>query len=500
MRHPVTGATMHIDLLRVRLDVKIQATVVLELTGIEDARASRRAACSSSRCASSTSKRCRTTSRTSLTHDVSEMAIGDTLTVEALTVPSALTLLDEPETVVATLSPPRLQVESDDEIESETEVVGEGADAAGEAAERLQLRLRVGPRATPGSPRRPRRLADRRAGQPGRRVRADPAQRRVHDRRAADRALAAVQAQDQVQRSAQRGADRHARGRHARPRRGADAADLHERRRTQRRSGSRRARHRALDHVLVLHDEIDIPFGEIRVRLGGGLAGHNGLKSIRDGLGSTEFGRVRVGVDRPPTTDPDRVAAYVLGRFAEPKADVEALVARGRRRGRAGAAGRLSITARVPRVKEGPLMLNALLAHAYDDPQTEALAAAGGDAFVSLSLRPYLIAALLARDPDRPAIVVAGDDRAARDLAAGLRTWLAPRSVRYYPSRGVTYESHLTPPPHLVGLRIAALDSLVDPGRARTARRSWSSRRSRCRRRCPTGRCARTGSCCAPAT
>ena len=83
-----------------------------------------------------------------------------------------------------------------------------------------------------------------------------------------------------------------------------------------------------LDHVLVLHDEIDIPFGEIRVRLGGGLAGHNGLKSIRQGLGSTEFGRVRVGVDRPPTTDPELVAAYVLGRFSEPKADVEALVAR----------------------------------------------------------------------------------------------------------------------------------------------------------------------------
>jgi len=83
-----------------------------------------------------------------------------------------------------------------------------------------------------------------------------------------------------------------------------------------------------LDHVLVVHDEIDIRFGEIRVRIGGGLAGHNGLKSIRTGLGSTEFGRVRVGVDRPPTTDPDRVAAYVLGRFSEPKADVEDLVER----------------------------------------------------------------------------------------------------------------------------------------------------------------------------
>jgi len=70
----------------------------------------------------------------SLTHDVSEMQIGDTLTVEALTAPAALTLLDDPETVVATLSPPRLQVEADDEIESETEVVGEGAEAAGDDA------------------------------------------------------------------------------------------------------------------------------------------------------------------------------------------------------------------------------------------------------------------------------------------------------------------------------------------------------------------------------
>jgi PTH1 family peptidyl-tRNA hydrolase len=89
---------------------------------------------------------------------------------------------------------------------------------------------------------------------------------------------------------------------------------------------ARGALHADLDHVLVLHDEIDLPFGDIRVRLGGGLAGHNGLKSIRQGLGSAEFGRVRVGVGRPPTTDPDRVAAYVLGRFSEPRADVAALV------------------------------------------------------------------------------------------------------------------------------------------------------------------------------
>jgi transcription-repair coupling factor (superfamily II helicase) len=109
-------------------------------------------------------------------------------------------------------------------------------------------------------------------------------------------------------------------------------------------------------------------------------------------------------------------------------------------------------------------MLATLLACADNDRQTAALANSGGRAFVSQSLRPYLLAALISRDPSAPAIVVAGDDRAARDLAAGLRAWLAPRTVRYYPSRGVTYESHLAPPPHLVGLRIAALDALLEAG------------------------------------
>ena len=81
-----------------------------------------------------------------------------------------------------------------------------------------------------------------------------------------------------------------------------------------------------LDRVLVVHDEIDLPFGEIRTRIGGGLAGHNGLKSLRQGLGSPDFARVRIGVGRPPTTDPERVAAYVLGRFAEPKDEVAQLI------------------------------------------------------------------------------------------------------------------------------------------------------------------------------
>lgn len=83
-----------------------------------------------------------------------------------------------------------------------------------------------------------------------------------------------------------------------------------------------------LDRVVVLHDEIDLPFGEVRVRLGGGLAGHNGLKSLKRGFGDAGFWRVRAGVGRPDSTDPEIVASYVLGRFREPRDQVEDLIGR----------------------------------------------------------------------------------------------------------------------------------------------------------------------------
>jgi peptidyl-tRNA hydrolase, PTH1 family len=83
-----------------------------------------------------------------------------------------------------------------------------------------------------------------------------------------------------------------------------------------------------LERVVVIHDEIDLPFGEVRDRLGGGLAGHNGLKSLKQHLGSGDFTRVRVGVGRPDSTDPDEVAAYVLSRFREPPEEVRELVRR----------------------------------------------------------------------------------------------------------------------------------------------------------------------------
>ena len=85
-----------------------------------------------------------------------------------------------------------------------------------------------------------------------------------------------------------------------------------------------------LDRVVVIHDEIDLPFGEVRTRVGGGLAGHNGLKSLKRELGDAAFTRVRVGVGRPDSTDPDIVAAYVLGKWRQSTDEVRALIERAR--------------------------------------------------------------------------------------------------------------------------------------------------------------------------
>lgn len=81
-----------------------------------------------------------------------------------------------------------------------------------------------------------------------------------------------------------------------------------------------------LERVIAVHDEIDLPFGEVRGKLGGGVAGHNGLKSLSRGLGGKEFWRVRGGVGRPNSTDPEVVANYVLSRFREPDEDVRLLI------------------------------------------------------------------------------------------------------------------------------------------------------------------------------
>jgi PTH1 family peptidyl-tRNA hydrolase len=79
--------------------------------------------------------------------------------------------------------------------------------------------------------------------------------------------------------------------------------------------------------VLVVHDDVDLEPGRLQARLGGGLAGHNGLRSIAQALGTQDFLRLRIGVGRPGRGDRRSVADYVLAPFA-PDEDVDALVAR----------------------------------------------------------------------------------------------------------------------------------------------------------------------------
>jgi large subunit ribosomal protein L25 len=133
VRHPVTGETVHIDLLRVRLDQAIHATVAIDLVGTEDAPGVKDGGVLEQVTREVTIEALPTDIPDGIPHDVSQAEIGDTITLEALTMPSGVTLLDDPETVLATLTPPRLQVEEEPEIEEETELVGE-APAEGEEA------------------------------------------------------------------------------------------------------------------------------------------------------------------------------------------------------------------------------------------------------------------------------------------------------------------------------------------------------------------------------
>jgi len=130
-RHPVTGDTMHVDLLRVDLRQKIGAVVVLELTGGDDAPGVKAGGVLEQVTRELNIEALPTEIPDTIELDVSAAEIGDTITLAAVTAPEGVELLDDPETVVATLTPPRLSTEADDEIETETEVVGE---AEGEAA------------------------------------------------------------------------------------------------------------------------------------------------------------------------------------------------------------------------------------------------------------------------------------------------------------------------------------------------------------------------------
>jgi len=134
-RHPVTGDTMHVDLLRVDLRQRIHATVPLELTGVDDAPGVKAGGVPEQVTRELNIEALPNEIPDVIQHDVSTVEIGDTITLDSVTVPAGVTLLDELETVLLTVTPPRLSTEPSDEIETETEVVGEGGGDAAASAE-----------------------------------------------------------------------------------------------------------------------------------------------------------------------------------------------------------------------------------------------------------------------------------------------------------------------------------------------------------------------------
>lgn len=131
-RHPVRGQTMHVDLVRVRLDIAIHAVVPLELTGGEDSPGVKDGGVLEQITRELNIEALPTAVPHSIVHDVSAMQIGDTIALGSLVAPDGVALLDDPEHTIAILSPPRVQSDDEPEIESETEIVGGAKPAAGD--------------------------------------------------------------------------------------------------------------------------------------------------------------------------------------------------------------------------------------------------------------------------------------------------------------------------------------------------------------------------------
>jgi large subunit ribosomal protein L25 len=134
-RHPVRGETMHVDLLRVNLSQPIHSTVGLELRGADEAPGVVEGGVLSQETRELNIEALPGDLPDVIVHDVSGMAMNETLYLSAVTAPAGVTLLDDPEeTVVATITPPTLEP-TEDEIETETEVIGEEGEAEAGKAE-----------------------------------------------------------------------------------------------------------------------------------------------------------------------------------------------------------------------------------------------------------------------------------------------------------------------------------------------------------------------------
>ena len=125
-RDPVRGDAWHIDFVRVRMDVAIQTTVTLDLVGADDAPGTAEGGVLEQQLRELNIEALPGDVPETIEHDASTLDVGATLTVADLSAPSGVTILDDPESVVASITLPRLEVETADEVETETEVVGEG--------------------------------------------------------------------------------------------------------------------------------------------------------------------------------------------------------------------------------------------------------------------------------------------------------------------------------------------------------------------------------------
>src|SRR3954452_23518347 len=137
-RHPVRGDVMHVDLLRVDMNKPIQSPVAVHIIGAEDAPGSKEGGVLEHVTREVNVEALPAEIPEFIEFDVSEMNINDTATLEQMQAPAGVTLLDDPETVIATLTPPRVEVEPDEDLETETELVGDGespAEAEGEETE-----------------------------------------------------------------------------------------------------------------------------------------------------------------------------------------------------------------------------------------------------------------------------------------------------------------------------------------------------------------------------
>ena len=201
-RHPVRGEAVHVDLLRVRMDVAIHATVPIEFVGSDEAPGVTEGGIFNQELREVNIEALPGDIPDSIVHDVSGLVMNETITLDVLTAPAGVTLLDDTEVVIATITPPTLEP-VEEEIETETALVGEDGEpiepAEGEGEEGEPPRT---PASRPTRTRaealqlHPGRLADRRARQPRARVPQQPAQRRLPRRRGARRALGAAEGEE----------------------------------------------------------------------------------------------------------------------------------------------------------------------------------------------------------------------------------------------------------------------------------------------------------------